>query len=143
VYAKNTKAFTMVELIFVIIIIGILSSIAIPKFSKTTEEAYISKAKSTIASARSSLSMMRQKNILRGQTADINVTEIGKNFGKLLKFSVNACRVDKCNGWSTMTTNTGTSFIFHGPTGNVVYNLTSNKLDCDKTTNPNHCSDYE
>jgi len=137
---KTRKAFTMVELIFVIAIIGILSAIAIPKFSKTVSIAEISKAKSTIASARSALSMMRQKNILKGQTADINATAVGENFGTLLKFPVNACNALKCNGWST----NGTAFTFYGPTGNVVYNLTSNKLECDKTTpTPNLCNEYE
>jgi len=130
----------MVELIFVIIIIGILSAIAVPRFQSTAEEAYISKAKSTIASARSALSMMRQKNILKSQTADINKTAVGDNFTNLLKFPVSVCGAAKCNGWST----SGTAFTFHGPTGNVVYNLTSNKLECDKTTpTPNHCSEYE
>lgn len=39
------KAFSMIELIFVIVIIGILSSIAIPKFiAKTTFEAEKAKA---------------------------------------------------------------------------------------------------
>jgi len=139
-YIKNKKAFTLVELIFVIIIIGILSAIAVPKFQSTAEEAYISKAKSDIASARSALSMMRQKNILKGQTADINATAVGENFGTLLKFPVNACNALKCNGWSTSVN----AFTFHGPTGDVVYNLTSNKLVCNKTTpTPNHCSEYE
>jgi len=137
---KTQKAFTLVELIFVIIIIGILSAIAVPKFQSTAEEAYISKAKSTIASVRSALSMMRQKNILKGQTADINATAVGENFGTLLKFPVTKCSTAECNGWST----NGTAFTFHGPTGDVVYNLTSNKLECDKTTpTSNHCSEYE
>ncbi len=37
-YQKRT-AFTMIELIFVIVIIGILSAIAIPKFSATRDDA--------------------------------------------------------------------------------------------------------
>ena len=37
------KAFTMIELIFVIVIVGILSSIAIPKLSATRDDALIAK----------------------------------------------------------------------------------------------------
>jgi len=66
----------MVELIFVIIIIGILSAIAVPKFSKTTEMAYKSRAESTVSALRSVIATQRQKNILRGNAADdINTTQ--------------------------------------------------------------------
>lgn len=37
------KAFTMVELIFIIVIIGILSAVALPKFSMTRDDALIAK----------------------------------------------------------------------------------------------------
>jgi len=139
-YIQNRKAFTMVELIFVIIIIAILSAIAIPKFSKTAELAYVSKAKSDIASAKSALAMMRQKNILKGVTADINTTAVGANFGNLLKFPVNSCTAAKCNGWSTNSA--GNKFTFHGPTGDVIFTLANNVLTCSSTVS-NLCDKYE
>ncbi len=40
---QSRKAFTMVELIFVIVIIGILSAIAIPKLAATRDDAVISR----------------------------------------------------------------------------------------------------
>jgi len=39
-FKMTHKAFTMVELIFVIVIIGILSSVAIPKLAATRDDAY-------------------------------------------------------------------------------------------------------
>jgi prepilin-type N-terminal cleavage/methylation domain-containing protein len=38
-FTSSKKAFTMIELIFVIVIIGILSAVAIPKLSATREDA--------------------------------------------------------------------------------------------------------
>lgn len=68
------RAFTMVELTFVIVIIGILSAIAVPKFKNTVDEAYISKAESVVSTLRSAIATERQKKILKGEAPDINTT---------------------------------------------------------------------
>ena len=52
---SNRKAFTMIELIFVIVVIGILSAVAIPKFAATRTDAQITKAKATLNCNRRSI----------------------------------------------------------------------------------------
>ena len=51
----NSKAFTMVELIFVIILIGILAGIAIPKFSSITDGAKKSAEIATVLAVSTAL----------------------------------------------------------------------------------------
>lgn len=63
---SNTKAFTMMELIFVIVIIGILASIAIPKLWVSRDDAYITKARTQVAAIRASISNYYAKNIMSG-----------------------------------------------------------------------------
>jgi prepilin-type N-terminal cleavage/methylation domain-containing protein len=46
--AAGRAGFTLIELLIVVVIIGILASIAIPKFGSTKERAYLAKMKSDI-----------------------------------------------------------------------------------------------
>ena len=61
------RAFTMIELVFVIVVIGILASIAIPKLAATRDDAEITKAIATIGAIKSSVATERQKRIIRGE----------------------------------------------------------------------------
>ncbi len=133
-HTSSKQAFTMIELVFVIVVIGILSAIAVPKFAATRDDAIITKALSTIASVRSAISTTRQKNILKGTFTDLNASTIGNNFANMLEYSVKNCNTSRCGGWST----SGLVFTFHGPTGDVAYTYQNKRLECTSGA----CTDY-
>ena len=121
-YLKKRKAFTMLELTFVIVVIGILSSIAIPKLTVTRDDAEVSKGRSAVAALRSALAMERQKKILKGEFDNVTGTELLAliEYGLGPKWVVDGIEDN--------------TFTFTGPDGTCVFTVASNrftKVECD------------
>jgi len=76
---RSKKAFSMIELVFVIVIIGILAAVAVPRLAATRDDAEITKARTLVASIRNALAMERQKRILRGDFTAITAVGSGTN----------------------------------------------------------------
>ena len=61
---RNTQAgFTLVELLIVIIIVGILASVAIPLYRGATESTYASEADAALGTIRSSLRTVQSQSL--------------------------------------------------------------------------------
>jgi len=60
------KAFTMIELIFVIVILGILASVALPRFAGTKKQADIASGRADVSVIRSAIVSERQTQLVKG-----------------------------------------------------------------------------
>ena len=60
------NAFTMIELVFVIVVLGILAAVAVPKFAATRDDAVVAKGRSNVASIRSGIITERQSRLIKG-----------------------------------------------------------------------------
>jgi prepilin-type N-terminal cleavage/methylation domain-containing protein len=58
----NTKGFTLIELLIVVVIIGILAAIAIPRFGETRDRAFVSAMQSDLNQVRTAQEMWFQDN---------------------------------------------------------------------------------
>jgi len=59
------KAFTMIELVVVIVVLGILASIAVSKMAVTRDDAMITNGRAQVAGIRNAITLMRNTNMLQ------------------------------------------------------------------------------
>ena len=130
------KGFTMVELVFVIVIIGILSAVALPKFMETSNQAELAKAITILNNVRTALVTESQKRALSGDaTAITSLTSAsGKVFDKfnadqdgvqndILLYAIDSCTSKGC--WA----GTGNTYTYYLPDGGTcVFTLANDKL---------------
>jgi general secretion pathway protein G len=60
------RGFTMIELVFVIIVLGILASVAVPRLVGNRDDAEIVKAKTVVSSVRSGIAIKHQELLMSG-----------------------------------------------------------------------------
>jgi general secretion pathway protein G len=67
---KFSRAFTMIELIFVIVVLGILAAVAFPRLAATRTDAEITKGRADVATIRSAIVSERQTQLIKGTDDD-------------------------------------------------------------------------
>ncbi len=93
---RDNKGFTLIELLIVVVIIGILAAIAIPKFSATREKAYFAAMKSDLKNLAS------QQEIYYSDT--YSYTNNTTSLGFVSSEGVNVTITAGTDGWSASNT---------------------------------------
>ncbi len=137
------KAFTLVELVMVIAIIGILSAIAVPKLIVTRDDAQITKARTTVANVRSALSEYVQKKILKGDYSSVKNVGGGINSkifdyfdnnvtgDRVLEYPLAQCAKATSKGcWVYNSDDTYTYRFPAGVGGSVKFVVRNNRFEC-------------
>jgi len=151
--AGITPAFTMVELVFVIVVLGILAGVAIPRLAASRDDAVMVKGKSQISAIRSGIAMQKSRRLLQGETAYLTNLDNanGTNGERLFNFSDGntsnileypiLARQNENGGWwysavrtykFQLTNNTIVTFTYNSANG--TFDCNQSKTDCQALT---------
>ncbi len=130
------NAFTMLEMIFVIVVLGILASVAVPRFSASKADATIAKGKADVASIRSGIITERQNRLIKGDSKYISGTALnsGGLFGGVLGYGVKDSTDN--GGWHKVSESAALNkYKFKTGTTSVLFTYTrsNGKFTCDTT----------
>ena len=107
---RRESGFTLIELLIVVVIIGILAAIAIPKFANTKEKAYVASMKADLRN----LVTAQESYLADNQTYASDVTQV--NYGESAGVTVQIAS-GTTSGWGATASHTGTTTtcaIFYG-----------------------------
>ncbi len=121
---SNRKGFTLIELLIVVVIIGILAAIAIPKFASTKEKAYLASMKSDLRNLATSEEgyFADNQKYLAGTAS--NLAGVATQLDATTKYvpsagvTVVATVVNNPEGWSATSSHSATTkkcYIFIDP----------------------------
>lgn len=130
------KAFTLIELVFVIVILGVLATVAIPKLIVTRDDAEIAKAKSQIAAVRSGIQLKRNEMILSGtQGYPADLEDGDCCFGGILSTKIEQRKDDNSYGWKKE--NDGYTINTNKEQVKFTYDKDKGSFTCDGTRDSN------
>lgn len=132
---NSKKAFTMIEVVFVIVIIGILSAVALPHFKETRDQATLAKGITTLNTVRAAVASELNRRAMSGDTTAItSLSAGGKMFDKfsadgsghqsdIIEYPEAGCTDEGC--WS----GDGLNYTYHMPDGQTCsFSLTNEKF---------------
>jgi type IV pilus assembly protein PilA len=108
----HQAGFTLIELLIVVVIIGILASIAIPRFAATKEKAYVASMKSDLRN----LVTVEEAYLAEHRTYTTSVTNVGLQQSARVAVTIQAATN---SGWAATAVHNGTTItcaVFYGNT---------------------------
>ncbi|MDN5125525.1 type II secretion system protein [Aliarcobacter butzleri] len=130
------KAFSLIEIIVVLLIVAIITTFAMTKFNQVTNKAYLVTLKSQLALIQSGISKQKNKNILLSNFPNISSLDDASTnvnnqelFKKVIDFSILSTNTSdrKLGSWAKVSQN---SYIFYLESNPINFVLENNSFVC-------------
>lgn len=129
------KSFSIIELIFVLAIIGVIVTIAIPKISNSLNNSHIENIKNDIMMIQEGLIHYKNKNILKNDATFLESLDENDNklFSKILTYPILASESKKVGSWSRLQNNTYRVYLSNNDSVDFVYDKENYSFQCNET----------
>jgi len=136
----------MIELVFVIVVLGILAAVAIPKFAASRTDAQIAKGRADVSSVRSGIITERQSRLITGDATFIKGSELnsGGLFGGILTYPITDST--EAGHWHSTGTDSDAQATYNynvaGTDVGFTYTRSNGTFSCSKTSGTDAAKDY-
>ncbi len=124
--SRSKAGFTLIELMMVIVVIGLLAAIAIPKFADTKRRAFVAAQRSDLAN----LAIQQEAYYFNNRTYATTTDAVGFSSSNGVTLTISEA---SATGWSATTVHASTAVqcgVFYGTAGLVAPAATQAEINC-------------
>lgn len=129
----DKKGFSLIEIIFVLLTITIIITVAVSKYDTALDNTNLSKIKSDIIQIRAGINLYKNKLILKNETVTFSSLDENNEelFSKVLQTPILASQQKTASSWSKTSDTKYKVFIDNQNSIEFVFDTTKYTFDCD------------
>ena len=130
----HKKGFSLIEIIFVLLVMSIIITLAVSKFDTALDKTNITKIKSDIVQIREGINLYKNKMILKNES--YTFTSLDKNnnnelFSKILEKPILSEEENKATSWYKISNNKYKVFLDSSNSVEFIFDNINYTFDCD------------
>jgi len=129
----HKKGFSLIEIIFVLLTISIIITVAVSKFDSALDNTNINKIKSDIVQIRAGINIYKNKMILKNETFSFDSLDDNNNalFNKVLQTPIISSNEKSAKAWSKISNTQYKVFLDNTNALEFVFDTSTYTFDCD------------